>query len=130
MLHILVVTTRPAALQDFLAALTEAGEIDVKLAASGAATLEAATVPPDLVIVDSQVPDTDPLPLIHRLLLANAMINTAVISSLAAEEFHEASEGLGVLQQLPDPPGARDAAPLLDKLRRILGLSPRVSAST
>lgn len=130
MLHIIVATTRPEAIQDFLQALSISGEVDLRLTPSGAATLEAAAVQPHLVIIDSQLPDTDPLPLVHSLLLANAMINTAVISSLAAEEFHEASEGLGVLQHLPDPPVAPDAAALVDKLRRILGLSPRSQSAT
>ena len=52
---------------------------------------------PHLVVVDSDLPDTDPLGLVKKLLMVNAMINTAVISPLSEEQFHEASEGLGVV---------------------------------
>ncbi len=77
---------------------------------------------PHLVVVDSDLPDTDPLGLVQKLLMVNAMVNTAVISPLAEEQFHEASEGLGVLSRLPVEPGHSDAADLLHKLRRVLGL--------
>ncbi len=73
------------------------------------------------MVVDSDLPDTDPLGLVQKLLMVNAMVNTAVISPLTEEEFHEASEGLGVLSRLPVEPGPSDAADLLHKLRRILG---------
>ena len=36
------------------------------------------------------------------------MINSAAVSSLSPEKFHEASEGLGILPQLPPRPGAHD----------------------
>ena len=48
------------------------------------------------------------------------MVNTAVISLLAEDQFHEQSEGLGVLSRLPLTPDAGDAAALLLKLRQIL----------
>ncbi len=77
---------------------------------------------PRLVVIDSDLPDTDSLGLVQKLLLVNAMVNTAVISPLSEEEFHEASEGLGILGRLPVEPGSGDAVDLLQKLRKILGL--------
>ena len=79
------------------------------------------TSPPHLVIIDANLPDTPPLELVQKLLMVNAMVNTAVISPLAEEEFHEASEGLGVLCRLPLEPGTAEAADLLRKLRKLLG---------
>jgi hypothetical protein len=52
--------------------------------------------------------------------MVNAMVNTAVVSPLADEEFHEVSEGLGILSRLPKEPGESDAAELLCKLKKIL----------
>ena len=49
--------------------------------------------------------------------MVNAMVNTAVVSPLSDEEFHEASEGLGILGRLPNEPGMNDAGELLRKLQ-------------
>jgi hypothetical protein len=75
------------------------------------------------VIIDSDLPDIAPLDLVLKLVKVNAMVNTAVVSPLSDEEFHEASEGLGVLGRLPVNPGERDAAGLLGKLKVVLGVS-------
>lgn len=48
--------------------------------------------------------------------MINAMVNTAVVSPLSDEEFHEASEGLGILVRLPLEPGADEACELLRRL--------------
>ena len=77
---------------------------------------------PHLVIIDADLPDTAPLDLVQKLVMVNAMVNTAVVSPLSDEEFHEASEGLGVLGRLPHEPGESDAADLLHKLRTVLGV--------
>ena len=58
----------------------------------------------------------------QQLLFINAMVNTAVISPLSDSDFHEFSEGLGILKNLPMAPDADDAASLVLKLRQILGL--------
>jgi hypothetical protein len=49
-----------------------------------------------LVILESILPDLEPLSLVRQLLMIAAMVSTAVISPLSDEEFHEAREGLGV----------------------------------
>jgi hypothetical protein len=43
-----------------------------------------------------------------------------VVSPLSDEEFHEASEGLGILGRLPNNPGMNDASELLHKLKTVL----------
>ena len=123
MLHIVLTTTRSKALQAFAAALSANPEVHLDHVVSGAEALEAArTAAPDLVIIDADLPDTTPLDLVQKLLMVNAMVNTAVVSPLSDEEFHEASEGLGVLGRLPNEPGRRDAGELLHKLRTVLGV--------
>jgi hypothetical protein len=74
------------------------------------------------VIIDADLPDTAPLDLVQKLLMVNAMVNTALVSSLSDEEFHEVSDGLGVLGRLPNKPGMSDAGGLLHKLRTVLGI--------
>jgi DNA-binding NarL/FixJ family response regulator len=123
MLRIVLTTTRPKAVQAFAAALSANPEVHLVHAASGAEALEAArSAAPHLVIIDADLPDTAPLDLVQKLLMVNAMVNTAVLSPLSDEEFHEASEGLGILGRLPNEPGVSDAGELIHKLRTVLGV--------
>ena len=123
MLHIVLATARPDAMQAFAAALSSNPEVRLQQVISGAETLEAArTAAPHLVIIDVDLPDTAPLDLVQKLLMVNALVNTAVVSPLSDEEFHEASEGLGILGRLPAEPGMTEASELLHKLRAVLGV--------
>ena len=122
MLRIVLVTPRPAALRSFSEALASNPEVRLKHENSAAGALEAVrTDAPHLVIIDSDLPDAAPLEFVQRLLMVNALVNTAVVSPLADAEFHEATEGLGVLGRLQEVPDQSDAAALLQKLRVILG---------
>ena len=123
MLRLVLATTRPEALQAFAAALSSDPEVDLQQVASGAAALEAARASAlHLVIIDADLPDIASLDLVQKLLMVNAMVNTAVLSLLPDAEFHEASEGLGILGRLPTEPGMSEAADLVHKLRKVLGL--------
>lgn len=123
MLNILLATTRPEAMQPFTEALSSDPEVHLDQVASSVDVLAAVRAfAPHLVVIDSSMPDTDPLSLIPKLLRINAMVNTAVISPLSEKEFHEASEGLGVLSRVPVVPDRSDAVALLVKLRSILGV--------
>ena len=105
----------------FAAALSSDPEVQLKQVATGTEALEAGrTLSPHLMVID-YLPDTEPLSLVQKLLTVNALVNTAVVSPLADEEFHEASEGLGILGRLPAEPGTSEAADLLQKLRQVLG---------
>jgi DNA-binding response OmpR family regulator len=122
MLNIILATNRPEALHAFTETLSSDPEVHLKCVNSGTEALEAvSTFSPHLVVIDSYLPDIEPLSLVRKLLRVNAMVNTAVISPLAGEEFHEASEGLGVLGQLSVKPGSSDAAVLLQNLRNVIG---------
>jgi DNA-binding response OmpR family regulator len=124
MLHLVLVTPRLEALRSFIEALSSNPEVRLEHVNSGAAALAAVrTVAPHLVIIDAGLPDTAPLELVQRLLMINALVNTAVISPLSEVQFHEASEGLGILSRLPIEPGRLEANDLVGKLRIILGLA-------
>ncbi len=110
-------------MQAFAAALASNPEVNLQRVSTGAEALEAArTSAPHLVIIDTDLPDTAPVDLVQKLLMVNALVNTAVVSPLSDEEFHEASEGLGILSRLPIEPGRSAAEVLLSKLRRVLGV--------
>jgi DNA-binding response OmpR family regulator len=123
MLRLVLATSRPEVLEAFSAALSSDPEVHLEQVASGAAALEAVrATTPQLVIIDAHLPDFPTLELVQNLLMVNALVNTAVISPMTDGEFHEASEGLGILCRLPLTPGPGEAADLLLKLREILGL--------
>jgi DNA-binding NarL/FixJ family response regulator len=123
MLRVVLATNRPKALQAFAEALSSDPEVQLQGVVSGAEALEAArTTAPHLVIIDLNLPDIAPLELVQKLLMVNAMVNTAVVSPLSEEEFHEASEGLGILGRVPNDPGRSDAVEMLRKLRTVLGI--------
>jgi CheY-like chemotaxis protein len=124
MLRILLVSGRRETIYPFAEGLASDPEVHLAQVGSGAEALSAVrTACPHLAIIDSELPDTDPLRLVSELLPVNAMVNTAVVSPLSDQEFHEASEGLGILARLPLMPGKSDAAELLCKLRQLLGLN-------
>lgn len=76
----------------------------------------------DLVIVDEHLDDMTGIEFVKRLVQVNPLANTAIVGSMSTEAFHEATEGLGVLAQLPPRPVEADAEALLATLARITGL--------
>ncbi len=78
---------------------------------------------PHLVIIDQEIRDKNPLDLVMKLLAVNAMINTTMITSMDAEEWHNKSEGLGMMPPIPDPPTEKDALALLEAFRKMPGLA-------
>ncbi len=54
-------------------------------------------------------------------------MNCAAVSSLSADDFHEASEGLGVMMQLPLEPDLKDAEKLVEYLKTILNLTKKAA---
>lgn len=73
----------------------------------------------DLAVAAKTLPDMTGIAFIEKLVTINPMINTAVASDLSKKDFHEATEGLGVLMSIPIEAGAKDADGLLDYLYKI-----------
>jgi DNA-binding response OmpR family regulator len=74
----------------------------------------------DLVIADENLGDMTGIDFIREVVAKKPMVNSAVISSMSSEDFHETSEGLGILMQLPVRPNKEDAVRLLEHLNKIL----------
>ena len=122
MLRLLLVTPDRDSLAGFASAVE--GNDDVELIWSGSgekALVMVADAPVDLVVTDETLGDMTGLEVAERLLSINPMINCAAVSQLSPEDFHEASEGLGLLAQLPPVPGEEQARALLEHLRTIKG---------
>ena len=82
----------------------------------------------DLVVTDENLGDMTGLEFIEKVISKKPMVNCAVVSSLLPADFHEASEGLGILMQLPVRPGQEQAEKLLRQLKNILNLAEQAAA--
>jgi len=116
---IVVATTRPEEIQSFLGPLRSMDNAEIALAKDGAAALELVrSKSPAFVIVDEGLPDMKPFALVTEIMKINAMINTVAVSALSSEDFHEESEGLGILASVPLDPGEEDGIRLAEQLVR------------
>ena len=121
-IKLLLVTQTRKALGNFASALKTNDEVELLWAESGGnALVVAAETFVDLVVIDTVVGDMTGLDLAEKMLSVNPMINCTVVSLLTSKEFHEASEGLGLLAQLPENPGKEHAEDLLLRIKNIKG---------
>jgi DNA-binding response OmpR family regulator len=116
--RLLLVATDKDALSDLASALVAQEDVDLSWADSGSMALDmVSNMPVDLMVADEKLSDMTGLELANKLLHVNPMVNCAAVSTLSHEDFHEASEGLGLLAQLPRHPGTEQAEELLERLR-------------
>ncbi len=122
--NILIASSAMEAMAELTDFMARQDAVSLSLADGGSAALERVTRQRfDLVVMDETLADMSGLELARRLVVASPMANLALVSSLPAEAFHEASEGLGVLAQLPPSPGAEQSRELLAQLDRILNMT-------
>ena len=74
------------------------------------------------VVVAEEVEGKPGLELIHKIVKTNPFINTVLQSGLPSDEFHEYTEGQGVLMQLSLKPGPEEAKQLVEKLEKVASL--------
>ena len=123
MIQLLFVTPDKANFADISAGIKKQGGA-ISWATSGGQALERiGTTTVDLVLTDETLGDMTGLEFVKRLVAINPMINCAAVSSLSKEAYHEASEGLGILMQLPPKSGQADGERLMAHLNQILGLT-------
>ena len=82
----------------------------------------------DLVVTDENLGDMTGLECIEKVISIKPMVNCAAVTTLLPADFHEASEGLGILSQLPAGPGKEQAEKLLSQLKTILNLAEQAAA--
>ncbi|MUM76977.1 hypothetical protein GKC30_04940 [Pseudodesulfovibrio sp. F-1] len=118
---IVIASPRSQQLGTFLAQLKRLKGCELVFAPTASATLEIVrTGAPAFAIIDEGLPDADPLKLVTDIMMVNAMVNTAVVSPLTDEEFHEASEGLGILAAIPPTPDEEDGKRIAEIFSRFV----------
>ena len=127
MLKLLLVSSDKDAFSDLASALVQHSDVDLSWAESGETALSIVSdTAVDLIVTDEMLGDMTGLEFAGRLLAANPMINCASVSRLSPEKFHEVSEGMGLMAQLPARPGKAHAEALLQRLKYIKGLTDGV----
>jgi CheY-like chemotaxis protein len=126
-IKILLVSRDKASMSAFKAGLEE-NQVRTAWAESGSnAIVRIAGGRFDLVVTDENLSDMTGLELIEKVISKKPMVNCAAVTSLLPADFHEASEGLGVLMQLPVRPGHEQAKKLLSRLKTILNLAEQAT---
>ncbi|MDA8403021.1 MAG: hypothetical protein M0Z56_02315, partial [Desulfobacteraceae bacterium] len=87
-----------------------------------AAFMVIAEKPVDLVIVDDTISGLPGKRFVEQMINMNPMINMALVSSLSDDDFHENTEGLGVLMQIPINPEEAVATTVIERLVKVLSL--------
>jgi two-component SAPR family response regulator len=77
----------------------------------------------DLAIIDEKLKDMSGLELAKKMVLENPLVNCAAISGASSEKFHEDTEGLGLLMQLPLCPNEIHIENLLSQLKKIRNIA-------
>ena len=120
MARIMLVSKEPASLEGLAKGLERQDGVELVHAGSKEEVLQGIEGNGiDVIVVDAQLVDEEPLTLVTELMKKYPLINYAMVSSLAHEDFHEYSEGLGVFMQLPLNPGEEEAEKMLEILKSI-----------
>ena len=118
---IVLVSSRADTWDDFAATLSHQGQAEVMAARTSAEALSAAREKgPVAMVIDEDLGDMSGIELARAVILINAMIQLALVSDQPEAVFHEATEGLGILMQLPLRPGRQEAVQLSERLAGVI----------
>jgi len=128
MIKLLLVTPHRNSLLELASAMEKYDDVELTWTDSGQNALDKLSeTSVDLVVIDKELGDMTGLEFAENMVRLNPMINCAVLSSLPSDEFHEASEGLGVFSQLPLRPAKADAETLLKDLKKLKELTASIT---
>ena len=120
MINILLVSSKTDSLANLSSVFSKKKDIKADRADSGDSALRIIKYESyDLVIADTDLPDMSGIEFARKLITVNPFVNCAMISGLMPDDFHDVTEGLGIIMQLPRTPGKADAERLLEHLNKI-----------
>ena len=129
LIHALLVSNRKTSLSEFAATLENLSVRVVWSETGNGAITTLGGKAFDIVIVDEELPDMTGLQFAKKLVSTNPMIHCAAVSSLSRKDFHEASEGLGLLMELPVTPKRAHAEELVKHLQSILNMTGKITGN-
>jgi DNA-binding NarL/FixJ family response regulator len=74
---------------------------------------------PWAVVIEDSQEDVSSLGMVHQILAYDIQIHIAMMSDNPEKEFHDKTEGLGILMQLPKNADAKDAQALAERLNQL-----------
>ena len=120
MFKILLASTQPDRFEALQEGLSACHPFTFSWVSGGHAALERLrNTAVDLVIIDEELEDMAGVDMVRRLLEVDAMINTVLVSTALHDDFHERTEGLGILMPLPPVCGRVEALQLTQLLNRL-----------
>ncbi len=120
MAQILLVSNNPANFSEFASELKEKDAIQLLMVESAQEALrKAESTSLDVVVTDEELSDGKGLELVKQLVQKFPLVNCVMVNTLPADDFHEYTEGLGVLMQLPPQPTREEAKKMLSILDSI-----------
>ena len=123
-LKVILVSKEADYFNEFSSALDDCTSLKISCITSGTEALAAAGESGvDVVAAAETVAEGSGLDLIKQLVKKNPFINTALVSPLSHEDFHEVTEGFGVFMQLSPQPGKGDADTFCELLAKIYGIN-------
>lgn len=125
MMNFLLVCNEADSLKQLETGLNTQSEVMVTRAFSGREALDKVTgkgAAFDLVILDRELDGSPGKAWIEKIIAVNAMINTALVSDLDEKDFHEETEGLGILMKISPAPDESEAATVVERLSKVLSL--------
>ena len=103
-MELLLVTPRPEVWNECLPVFQRGGNTLQQAASLEDAAPLIRDTPPVLAILDLELEGKALRQAVIDIMMINASVHTAVVSDMDPDEFHEATEGLGILMPLPLPP--------------------------
>ncbi|MFA6009096.1 MAG: hypothetical protein WC799_03860 [Desulfobacteraceae bacterium] len=123
MMQILFVSENPSGLDDLKNGLLKHPQVHVDTVASvDEAWIKINEALPALVVIDEIVAGIPGKQLVEGMIKKNPFINTALVSPLSPEDFHEDTEGLGVLMKIDKQAGESQAKDMVEQLEKLLSL--------
>jgi len=118
--NIVTVSAQAESWRGFTDALKELLSADIITVGSSSEAISLAQKNcPLAMVIDQNALDKPLAEMVREIMVIDAMINVACLSDLPEDEFHEKTEGLGILMQLSPNPDVSEAFQLASRIRQV-----------